>query len=397
MKTSDEGALRTRLGAALDQLDTRPLVLDAVVRQGKAVMIRRRVLAAAAIAAAAALTVPTLTRSLSLPGPSAPTRYHVIVNHQRNSPDQHMIARGRVITRLNDMRWSVRAADNGQGFHLHWQAGVWRYYDHGELVSVGAGTWDDANLQPTIPASPVSILDAADTHPDLVAFAVRGDVSYLLVQLSNGETVRLQPAAVLGRARPRLTAIATPSQTSITQIRAYSASGELGYTVPYAALPPGPSPLAADPGGDFQLVRWLQPGQPALPVAARYSIGRGTTSGTNWSEQLDVGPWGTCITAPTGQPGTCYPAVGPSLLGGKAAVVLAANYYSQLHAGWDAIVAEPAVSSIVARMPHGRTAAARLYSHDGVKFATIVWSGHRPPTSWTAYSATGKVLATGSF
>src|SRR5262249_62319476 len=84
---------------------------------------------------------------------------------------------------------------------------------------------------PTRPASPVSILDAADTHPDLVAFAVRGDVSYLLVQLSNGETVRLQPAAVLGRARPRLTAIATPSQTSITQIRAYSASGELGYTV----------------------------------------------------------------------------------------------------------------------------------------------------------------------
>jgi len=82
MKTSDEGALRTRLGAALDQLDTRPLVLDAVVRQGKAVMIRRRVLAAAAIAAAAALTVPTLTRSLSLPGPSAPTKYRVIVNDQ---------------------------------------------------------------------------------------------------------------------------------------------------------------------------------------------------------------------------------------------------------------------------------------------------------------------------
>ena len=397
MKTSDEGALRARLGAALDQLDTRPLVLDTVVRQGKAVMIRRLVLAAAAIAAAAALAVPTLTRSLSLPGPSAPTKYRVIVNHKDNGPNQRMIARGRVINRLNDIRWSVRAVGNGQGFHLHWQAGRWRHYVHGKLVSVGAGTWNDANLLPTIPANPVSIFDIAYTQPDLVAFAVRGDVSYLLVKLSNGQTVRLQPVVVLGRARPRLTAIAIPSQTSITQIRAYSASGELGYTVPYAALPQRPSRLTSDPGGDFQLVRWLQPGQPALPVAARYSIGRGATSGTNWSEQLDIGPWGTCVTAPTGQPGTCYPAIGPSLLGGKAAVVLAANYYSQLHAGWDAIVAEPAVSSIVARVPHGRSASARLYSHDGVKFATIVWSGHRPPTSWTAYSATGKVLGTGSF
>lgn len=105
MKTDDEGQLRARLGAALAQLDPGPLPLDAVVSQGRAVMIRRRVLAAAVVVVgAAALTVPSLTRYLAHPPPSAPTRYHVTVRHPGKEASQRLIAYGRVTTSLNDMR-----------------------------------------------------------------------------------------------------------------------------------------------------------------------------------------------------------------------------------------------------------------------------------------------------
>jgi len=398
MSTDDEGQLRARLGAALAQLDPAPLPLDAVVRQGKAVKLRRRLLAAAIamVVAAAALAAPALARSLAHPPPSAPARYHVTV-HRGNGSDPRVIAYGRVTTSLNDMRWTVSGAGSGRGFHLRWHAGPWRHHDHGQLLRTGAGSWDDANSLPVPPASPASIFDVATADPDLLAFAVRADVSYLVVGLSSGQAVRLQPVGVLGRARPRLAAIAVPSQTSITEIRAYSARGELGYTVPYEALPRPSSRLNPGASGDFQIVRWLQPGQPALPSAATYSIGRGTARGSAWSEQLKVGPWGTCVVAPTGPPGSCRPAAGRVLLGGKAAVVLAKDRYSQEHVGWDAIVAEPAVTSIVARMPHGRIVKVRIYPLHGVKYATITWSGPNLPTRWVAYSASGQALASGPF
>lgn len=116
---------------------------------------------------------------------------------------------------------------SGRGFYLHWHAGPWSHYDHGEVFRVRAGSWDDANFLPTLPANPVSIVDVAYDQPELLAFAVRADVSYLVVGLSNGQAVTLRPVTVLGLARPRLAAISVPSQTSIIEIRAYSASGEL--------------------------------------------------------------------------------------------------------------------------------------------------------------------------
>jgi hypothetical protein len=398
MNTDDEGQLRARLGAALAQLDPAPLPLEAVVRHGRAVKLRRRLLAAAAAAvvAAAALAVPALARYVGQPPSGAAGRYHVTV-HPGNGSNQRVIAYGRVTTGLNDMQWSVRGAGSGRGFHLHWRAGQWHHYDHGHLASVAAGSWDDANLSTALPASPASIFDVASGDPELLAFAVRADVRYLVAVLSNGQAVTLRPVKVRGPARPRLTAIAVPAQTSITQIRAYSARGELGYTVPYAALPPRPSRLNPDASGDFQIVRWLQPGQPARPAPATYMIGRGTARGAAWSEQLKVGPWGTCVVPPTGPAGICYPAARRALLGGKAAMVLARTRYSQAHLGWDAIAAAPSVTSIKARMPDGQTVRVRIYPHDGVNYATITWSGPNPPARWIAYSASGHALASGPF
>lgn len=400
MNTGDEGQLRSRLSVALDQLDAGPLPLEAVVRQGRAVMIRRRALTTAAlvIVAVAALTVPRLARDLAAPPPSSPTRYHITVNPPGITSPKGLIAYGRVITSLNDTPWSVSGAGSGSKTHLHWHMGSWRLYSGGQLFTLGAGSWGDMNYLPAFPANPVSVFDVAYDNPQLVAFAVRADVSYLLASLSDGQTVTLHPVAVLGRSRPRLVAIAVPSQTSITEISAYSAKGELGYTVPYGVLsPPQPSRFQVEASGDFQLLRWLRPGQPALPRPVTYTIGRGTANGTSWSEQLKVGPWGTCVSAPTDPPDICFTAFGRGLLGGKAAVLLWSSDYSQLRVGWDAIVAGPSVSSIDAIMPNGRLVNLRIYSFDGAKFATLARSGRFQPRGWIAYSAAGKELASDSF
>jgi hypothetical protein len=400
MNIGDEGQLGSRLGAALDLLDPGPLPFDSVVKQGKAVMIRRRVLAAAAVvlAAAVAITAPEAAHYLSRPSPASPARYHVTVNPPGKGADQHLIASGMVSASLNAMRWSVRGLGSGGRFHLHWDVTRWSQYDHGKLLKVGGGSWDGSNGLPGFPANPVSIWQIAYSESDLVAFAVRSDVSYLLVGLSDGQTLALQPVALLGRPHPAVAAIAVPSETAITEISAYSAAGELGYTVPFGLLPSASSRFDFNAEGDFQLVRWFKPGQRALPGITAYTIGHGTARGTAWSERLLVGPWGTCVSSPVGPPDLCLPATGNDLTGTKAVRFLAGDKISQDRVGWDALALKPSVSYVVTREPQGTLVGVKIYSVDGAKFATIAWTGQRQaPLGWIAYSATGARLASGTF
>lgn len=58
MSIDEERELRQRLGAVLDTITPRPAPVDAVVRQGRNVMIRRRI---AVVAGAAAVAVLGLT------------------------------------------------------------------------------------------------------------------------------------------------------------------------------------------------------------------------------------------------------------------------------------------------------------------------------------------------
>ena len=99
MSIDDERELRQRLGAVLDTITPRPAPVDAVVRQGRNVMIRRRiaVVAGAAAVAVAGFTAPAWLhlRSPGLP-PAAPL---VTVVPPGPHPAAGLIASGVVGTR----------------------------------------------------------------------------------------------------------------------------------------------------------------------------------------------------------------------------------------------------------------------------------------------------------
>lgn len=395
MSIGDETRLRSELGSALDELNPGPLPLNAVIRRGRATVLRKRAAAAAAVllVAAAAVTVPGLLRHLGQ------HPYHVSVTSPGRTSDPHLIASGRLITDVNNIPWSVEGLGTGRQFHLHWHVyGIIHIYQGGQYVGdVHGGSYNDSYGSPAIPASPASLFDVADSEPDLIALRVRPEVLRVVVSLSNGQTVTLRPVAVLGRGYPSFVAIAVPDETSIRQISAYSATGELGYTVPIGTVRLLPTHYNFDPSGSFEILRWLKPNQPPVPRRADYKIGQGTAYGAYWDQYINVSPSGTCVSPPSGGTLFCFRATGNELTGGKAVRHLDTAYISGDHIGWDALVAEPSVSYIVAVDAGGRRVRVRTYSLLGAKFATLVQTRQNYVIGWIAYSATGTRLASGGF
>src|SRR5262249_55104369 len=105
MSIHDEQDLRARLGFALDDFAASPMSFDAVVKQGRAIKIRRRVTAAAAALAvlAAASLVPTLVHALFRPPPPVTHHYHVTVHPGGPGSPEGLVASGLV----NRVRWRL--------------------------------------------------------------------------------------------------------------------------------------------------------------------------------------------------------------------------------------------------------------------------------------------------
>ncbi|MDR2986752.1 MAG: hypothetical protein LBV34_18130, partial [Nocardiopsaceae bacterium] len=119
----DEQDFRAQLSTALDEFAPGPVPFDAVVRQGRAVKIRKRVTVAAAglaVLATAALA-PTLLEALHRPAPLTP-RYHVTVRPPEPGSPRGLVAAGLV----NHARWQffARFSKNGDGLCLLSQLGT---------------------------------------------------------------------------------------------------------------------------------------------------------------------------------------------------------------------------------------------------------------------------------
>jgi hypothetical protein len=386
MSIGDETRLRSELSGALDEFSPGPLPLDAVIRQGRATVLHKRVLAAVAVAlvVVAAVTLPKLAHQLTQPpAPVAPLRYHVNVYPPGIGSPKGLVASGSV----NKLHWSAEVTYSGgntnECWHLRGESGY---------GCNGTGGY------PSFPAQPVDSFGAEGNGPVMLLSAVRADVRYLIVSLSNGETVKLLPVAVLGEKHPRYVAIVVPTVTSITQVSAYSEHNEIAYAVPFGtrALPP-PSTFNFDLNsrGIFQVVRWLKPGQPALPLVAIHRFGYGTVNGSSWSQYVATGPFGTCVLSVTSSYPFCFPVDAVDLIRHAAAKTLTSAAISGQGLDWVTIVAKPSVSYLMATGRHGRLIKVGLYSAGGVKFATIASTRRNGITGWIAYSAGGTVLATG--
>lgn len=383
MSIRDEHDLRAKLGTALDGFTPGPLPLSAVVRQGRAVRVRRLSIVAGLVVAviAAAIAAPALLGAHGRrPPPVSPAHYRVTVHPPGPGSSRALIAYGTVDGR----RWRVTGFERRHGGHL--------------IVCFTASATNCMQGGPA-PASrhvaPADQLAEIGKRPKFEIGVVRSDVAYLRVSLSNAQTLTLRPVNLFGRKYASYVAFAVPYAAAVRRISAYSQHSELAYAVPLTA------------GGHVVADRWLRPGQPPMPRPASYKIGSGRAYGYAWSTTLYVGPWGACPVSSTARNGTrtvmtaCY--VHPDLqLELAPGQLYRASKGPSLGNYRTAVIAQtsPAVSYLILTRANGSHARLGTVAAGRWRFCEYVTTFGRPVSPvtvvrWTAYDSSGAVLGSG--
>ncbi len=379
MSIQDEQDLRGQLGTALHAFAPGPLPFDAVVRQGRMVVIRRRATAAAvalAIAAAAAL-VPTLLHALHRPAPVSP-HYHVTVNPPGPGSPLNLVASGRV----NRGRWQLIAWTNAR---------------HSQICIRSIRGTENCNFNAPVrglTGPPASI--TADTNNfgrlpngrgfrvQMVDGYVRHDVDHIRVDLTNGQVLILHPVPVLGHRYARWVAFAVPFAAAVKEISVFSATAELEHTFPFTG------------GHAIEIVRWLAPGQPAAARAGhrpgRHGNDRPATAGSSpatsapGARASGTRPFTWMSAAPSQRP----------LRPGVVVKRLVASHFFNIHLGLSVLQVDPAVSYLLVTRAQGSALRLRAQTLGGQKYCVLPYQDHNHDVSWTAYDAAGHLLGSGS-
>ena len=363
----DEGELRSSLSTALDEVDYGPLPLNSVISQGKTVVRRRRLTALAGALAVVVVAVagPVIAHDAGRPAqPVTSAHYHVTVHPPGAKSGDGLISFGRI----NQRHWQIVGAIEQNGKQK-------------EFCFSSSPPGDFCRIAPIPVASekgqPVSFDVTVGQVPMPLIGDVRSDVRFVVVSLSNGQQVTLQPVAIFGHRHSAWVAMMVPNSAAITKITAYSAKGEIGYTVPFGR------------GILFATGRWFAPGQPPSPHPTTFKIASGRSGGKPWAKYAFVGPWGTCI-AGTGIGGTC-------VAGGIKEFAVGTEILSigQHGVGYGVIVTRPAVSYVIVHFKHALPVRVPAIATHGVKVAGFVAVPAYSMTRWVGFSASGQVVSSG--
>jgi hypothetical protein len=344
------------VGRALAAI-TAPVPGPAIVAQGRRIRRQRRLVRAGAVAVVAALAVaiPGLVYTAVRGGPPGPAARHLTIAKLGPLARDGVIGSGTTDGRP----WAVRLAGPGP-------------------VATAAGLPATGRLG-TAPAgsAPVILHVAGSGAYRLLAGPVRPAVAYLTMRLSGGITYRLWPVAWHGH---RYVGVVVPWNLPLARVTAYSRHGALAYAIPYPNL-----------GGFPRVVSWLRPGA-AAPAVSSATVGTGFDARLNhynWSVQVQVGPWGTCLLDNQGYAGTwCHPGV--SYPPNAVTLVMAGRSVNEA-----AGITGRAVAYIQLRLRNGKTARLHVLHIGGQGFyALSVLTDH--VASWTAYTTTGHAIASGT-
>jgi hypothetical protein len=354
MSIDDERELRQRLGAALDTITPRPAPVDAVVRRGRNVVIRRRIAVAASLAAVVVvgLAVPAWLHRPAGPPPAAPQVTVV-------PPGPHSAA-GLIASGVaGGTHWSVIAEKPTPGNQC---------FKAGQLFCG----------EPMHPANGPVSFGGGGTNGLLLQFGpVEPGVTRVDIRFSDGAVLVLHPVRAYGS---RFVAYAIPPHLRVTEAIAYSRRSELGHAVPFSSR------------GGLTFVRWLRPGQ-AGPARATYQIGSGVTDGTAWSMAEYVGPWGRCFTG-ADQNTDCVFTSGSLVSPGQLTSELMTPGPGGV-AGLYTVAVAASVQKVRLALSDGQTISPRVVEAGGQKFAAFGVSKGVRVLSWTVYGASGQRLGSG--
>jgi hypothetical protein len=372
--TNDERALHERLDRALETIAPRPAPVEDAVRRGKAIRRRRRWLGAAAATVACAGLVAGLVVLVSARPPEKTRSYasQATGNPTVTAPDASsgVIASGTI---------------DGRSWRLDARApGTHGVSAEQEIVGISGPGWGDVGMYQAVPAlhapSAVPVTFSGISSPEAQAQygAIRADVSYVTVGLSDGGVLTVHPVTLFG---VRVVGFAVPASQTITEATAYSRDGEIAVAIPFN-----------DPGGMAYFGNWLRPGQQAGPRGSRL-IGSGTFTTPAplgrqpWSATAYTGPWGVCVKAGFGGITKVSCVTDTSRPGTR--LLFATIGAWQVNCG----VATPAVTRIVVHRPDGSSAQVRPVMVAHQKFFAFGVSRGAGALSWTAYDGSGAVVA----
>jgi hypothetical protein len=324
------------------------------------------VAAAVAVLAAAAIAIPLGVLQAGPTPPSTPRNYRVSENPPSPGAPRGLIATGRAA----GVRWSLSVQQ--QGSLMCWLTPV-----H-EQVCDGGGA-DQAKVSRT--GDPAWISSGGGPGFQIYGGWVRADVTRLAVTYSNGQVLSLRPVGALGRRYARFFALAGSPTVTVTEVAAYAAHRELGYAIPFTA------------DHTVDLVRWLRPGQPALPSPVSRVIGSGNADGTPWAEHLYIGPWGTCIDG--ANVSSCWHGTGwlPS-----SSAIIASMGFSAIGNSvyFERCQAAPAVSYVVVTRADGSTERIAAIQAGPWKYLSYASVQRDKVVRWAAFGAHRQELASGS-
>jgi hypothetical protein len=326
------------------------------------------VAAAVAVLVAAAIAVPLGVLHAGPTPPSAPRHYRVSENPPRPGAPRGLIATGRAA----GVRWSLSVQLQQHGSLMCW------LLPGREQVCDGGGA-DQAKVSRT--GDPAWISSGGGPGFQIYGGWVRADVTRLAVTYSNGQVLSLRPVGALGRRYARFFALAGSPTVTVTEVAAYAAHRELGYAIPFTA------------DHTVDLVRWLRPGQPALPSPVSRVIGSGNADGTPWAEHLYIGPWGTCIDG--ANVSSCWHGTGwlPS-----SSAIIASMGFSAIGNSvyFERCQAAPAVSYVVVTRADGSTERIAAIQAGPWKYLSYASVQRDKVVRWAAFGAHRQELASGS-
>jgi hypothetical protein len=368
--------LRAELDAILGAVYPGNAPVEAAMRQGRRLRLRRRAVALASIAAvvvAVAAGYPALSQKSALspkpatPAPSAPRYPDITVTPGPGSPSG-VIALGTIA----GTPWKLSISDSFAGGCVSGTIGT-------DVVS--GNCYQSGMLFPAS-GDPVVLQGASDRDYTVAAGGVEADVLYVVLTLTDGQRLKLIPVMYGGH---RYIAYAAPAAMRVTMATAYLRNGQDMATIPFN--PPG----FAIP--DF--VTWLGPGLHESQSATAV-VGSGRADGRPWSVTASIGPWGTCLLGnatgtPQGASGAaCWPST--QVKGIQTYAILNDGQGPPLVVG----LAASTVTEVKVTLTDGTSVRVPVRAAGGERFWALALGHGQAVRGWTAYDAAGKQVASGS-
>jgi hypothetical protein len=360
--------LHDELDEALRAITTRDAPVEAAMRGGRRIRLRRRLGAVVTVAAVAVFAIvgyPALTRHSAGPAPAPPVQHKRLVVTAMppgmGSPDNGLIALGTI----GATRWRVSIDFSSPAD----QCIV-------GLVgsdSVNGGCYQSGMLNGPADGSPVSLQGDSDRSYTVTVGGVAANVTYLIVTLADGQQLKLIPVTSHGH---RYVGYALPAGLRVARVTAYLGNGQELTAIPFN-----------QPGfAGTVLERWAPPGQPEPPSATAL-IGSGTLNGHPWSVTAYVGPWGTCLLWTEGG-AYCWASTRTPGAGIIGSVTDSAQYV------FGAVTAS--VAEVKVTLTDGTSSLLPVKAAGGERLWAFALGKGQHLKNWTGYDAAGRQVATGT-